>query len=793
MRVQRWVELIGLTILATLSAVPAHAVRPALLPSQQRLRPLGREVNLGLFPTGLALSNDGRVMLVTNNGFLFQSLTVVDTATLKTKDLRIGALGGNVLFLGVALSPDGHTGYASGRTEADIEDVVYTATISAAPDITLGTPIKLPEGSFPAGMAMSPDGSRLYVAENLINLLAVIDTQTQTVIASIPVGQQPWGVAVHPTLPQVYVTNRVDKTVSIVDTEQLQEIATVQTGNGPNAVAVSPNGGKIFVANATSDDLTVFDVNAPGAARRISLRPFAEARPGTSPNGLAFSPDGARLYVANAWDNDLAIVSPDSEQVEGLLPTGWYPSAVAVSPDNRTVYVTNMKGSRTYPRTHRRQPFDLTVNLHLGGTYGVPGTLQAMPVPSDRLVPLIDQRVRYNNGFATGVRPSNKPAPQGPCFPIPCNGESTPIKHVVFIVRENKTYDQDLGDLPQGDGEPKFLLYGRAVTPNLHNLVEEFVLLDRFFANSEKSEPGHAWTAGSIDSDYEEKTWMATTFGGRPNDIGTQDPGVLPYVMPVAVPAGGYWFDNCESHRVTYRNYGEFLRTDDNGVPLDYWVANTDALYHHFDLNYPDQSRVDEWQREFEIQKQTDTFPQFTYITLPNDHTKGTGAGVQDPRSFVADNDYGTGRIVESISNSPFWRETVIFLLEDDPQSGGDHVDSHRTIGTVIGPYVRRHYVSHTRYDMASMHRTMELILGLPPMSIFDQLAIPMRELFIDTDTPDTTPYTATPISFPSMLVRANPGGELSAQQDWRRPDRVPDALLNKLLRDYIHGAGRVD
>ena len=491
-------------------------------------------------------------------------------------------------------------------------------------------------------------------------------------------GEPVWGVAVHPSLPPVYVTNRIDQTVSVVDTDSMTVIATIPTGSGPNAIAVSPNGAKIFVADANSDDLTVFDVNAPQSVRRISLSPFTGARPGSSPNALAFSPDGSRLYVANAWDNDVAVVAPDSEQVEGLIPTGWYPSALAVSPDNRTVYVTNMKGSRTYPRTHRVQPLDLSVNLRLGGTYGVKGTLQALPVPSDRMLGLLDKRVRYNNGFDTGMRPSRRPTVQGPCSPIPCTpSDSTPIKHVVFIVRENKTYDEDLGDLTQADGAPTFVLYGSAVTPNLHNLVQEFVLMDRFFANSEKSEPGHQWTTASIDSDYEEKTWTSTTFGGRPDDIGSQSGGGGPYstVHQVATPGGLYWFDNCQTHGVSFRNYGEFLRADDSGTPIDYWDTNTDHQYRQFDLDYPDQSRVDEWQREFEMQKQTNTFPQFTYITLPNDHTKGTGASVQDPRSFVADNDYATGRIVESISNSQFWPETAIFLLEDDSQSGGDHVD----------------------------------------------------------------------------------------------------------------------
>lgn len=790
MRHRYLIPILGLGLLIDSLCGRAQAA-PRLLPTQQRVQPLGKQIDLGLFPSGVALSSDGRLLLVSNNGFLYQSVTVVDTETLSAKDLRLIAVGGNVLFIGVALSPDGRTGYASGHINANsLNPVIYTVSIAPGdpPSIARGVDIPFPSGAFPAGMAMSADGKRLYVVANLAESLKVIDISTKDIVGSIAVGRSPWSVALHPMLPQAYVTNRADNTLSIVDTEHLTVMATVQTGLGPNAVAVSPSGAKIFVANATSDDLTVFDVNQPESARQISLTPFEGARPGSSPNALAFSRDtaGSRLYVANAWDNDVAVVNPNSEEVEGLMPTGWYPSAVAVSPDNRTLYITNMKGARTYPRTRPRQRIDFDVNTRLGGGYGVRGTLQVLGVPSDRMLGLMDRRVKFNNGFDTHVRPSNAPSPEGPCSPIPCD-DRTPsalIKHVVFIVRENKTYDQELSDLPQGDGATKFLLFGRVVTPNLHQLVEEFVLMDRFFADSEKSEPGHQWTMASIASDYVEKTWTSVAANGRPDDIGSQDGGMRGYVRSVAEPGGLYWFDNCHKNGVTFRNYGEFLRADDTGTPIDYWVANTDQNYRPFDLDYSDQARFEEWKREFDEQVLTHSFPQFSYITLPNDHTK-LGVNMPSPKAYVADNDQATGKMVEAISNSPYWESTVIFLVEDDPQSGADHIDSHRTIGTVIGPYVRRGYVSHTRFDMASMHRTMELILGLLPMSQFDQMAIPMRELF--TDTPDTTPYTALPSNYPFTLTPANfPGAALAARQDWSRPDAVPDQIFNQLLRDYF-------
>jgi YVTN family beta-propeller protein len=783
---QRRAALFIATLFA-LGAAPAAGIQPLRrLPSQQLIQAVGKSVDLGIFPAGMALSTDGRLLLVTNNASLFQSLTVVDTATLATFDQIINSPGANILFIGVALSPDGHVGYASGHS-ADGSDALHTVALAPGPTLTIGADIAMPSGSFPAGLAMSRDGSRLFVAFNLTNALGVVDVASRSLSGSVGVGRLPWAVALHPSLPQAYVTNRADDTVSIIDTEQLQVVAEAPTGKGPNAVAVSPDGDKVFVANATSDDVTVFDVNHPESTRNISLAPFAGAKRGSSPNALAFSTDGSRVYVANAWDNALVVVDAHSEAVLGMIPTGWYPSGVAVSPDNRTLYVANMKGPHTFPRTRKAQRLDYDLNRRFGGSYAVPGSLQVAAAPNDNILELLTRRVRFYNGFDTGIRPGNRAAAFGSCFPIPCGpGDLTPIKHVFFIVRENKTYDQELSDLPQGDGESRYLLYGRQVTPNLHKLVEEFVLMDRFFANSEKSEPGHQWTTAAIDSDYVEKTWTSTSIDGRPDDIAVHaDQG---FVTPVAQPDGLYWFDNCHQHGVTFRSYGEFLRTGEDGQPIDYWLQNSNLDYRRFNLDITDISRFEVWKRDFDQQVATGGVPQFTYMTLANDHTKGTDVGAPDPRSFVADNDYATGKVVEAISNSSVWAESVIFLLEDDPQSGADHVDSHRTVGTVIGPYVRRHYVSHARFDMSSMHRTMELILGLPPMSQFDQMAIPMRELF--TDTPNLTPYNALPPSFPMMLTHDNPGAEISAKLDWSRPDRVPDELLNQLLWDYLKGDG---
>jgi YVTN family beta-propeller protein len=767
-----------------------------LLPSNQRVGGVGKQIDLihlGLFPSGMVLSSDGAFLFITNNGFTNQSLMTFNTRTRAIKEQKI-QLGFNQLFQGIVLAPDGRTGFAAGGPT----DVVRPATIADDGKITLGAEFEVP--GFPAGMAMSPDGQRLYVTQNLMHTVAVIDPGTRTLLTSIEVGKSPWGLAVHPTRHELYVTNRGDRTAMIIDTDMNRVVASVRTGANPNALAVTPDGSKVFIANANTDDVTVFDVANPASVRTISLVPFSGARPGSSPSALAISPDGSTVFVAISWENAVAVIDAHSETLRGYIPTGVYPSALAVSPDSRTLYIATMKGARNYPRTRKIQTLDYLFNIQLGGTYGVRGTMEVVPVPSESRLRGLTKRVAAYNGWDTGVRPSNRlafPSGEPACFPIPCGpGDASPMKHVFFIVRENKTYDQVFGDIPEGDGDPALLLYGERVTPNAHALAREWVLLDRLFANSEKSEPGHAWTMGAISTDYEERTWVPVSFNVRPDDLGSHHSNesgeiVRGEMAPIATPEGGFWFDNCFNHGVTFRNYGEFVRVDDDGEPLDYWMQNTSQDFAVYDLGVSDVTRYEVWRNEFQQQVASGTVPGFTYIALPNDHTAGLTAGRPRPEAYVADNDFALGKIIETISAATdVWKESVIFVIEDDPQSGGDHVDSHRTVGLVVGPYVKRHAVIHTRYDMASMHRTMQLILGLPPMSRFDQMSIVMRDVF--TDTPDFTPYTALPQNIPFEL---NPPGtrlaRLSARYNFNRRDGVPDAALNRILWEYFRGAKR--
>ncbi len=755
-----------------------ETAEPVLLPTLQVLSPVGEQIDVGVAPLGVALSPDGSQALVTASGTALQRLTLVDVAA-RTKSAELvpvdlstivkGVLP-NGLFLGLAVSRDGKRVFAAGGGI----DVIFELALGAGSVVTQAPSISA--SGFPAGLALAPDETKLYVALNLAGKLARVDVSRKKIEASVSVGEQPWDVVAHPSGRWVYVSSRGAGTVSQIDAATFTVARSATTGAHPTALALTPDGRRLCVANTNSDSVSILDAETLDPLANVDFLPFDGAKLGSAPNGMAMAPDGKRLYVALGWDNALAVIDPSRGRLLGHIPTGWYPSAVTVSPDSRTIFVTNLKGARSFPRTRDSQFPDYLIN-QVGGGYLVPGTLSILEAPDARSLASLSKIVAANNGWDAGLRPGDAQAIAGAtedCSVVPCEpGGPTPIEHVVFVLRENKTYDQELGDLEAGDGDPSLLLYGREITPNTHALAEQFVLMDQLYADSENSRPGHQWVNAAIDPDYVEKTWSSATSGLRLRPDDAADPPV----RPIVYPESGYLFDNCLAHGVPYRSYGGFVRENADGSPVEAWAKNTDLAYVAWDLATPEQVRFDEWKREFDA----GIFPRFEYVYFPNDHTAGASPGYPSPEFMVAENDYVTGKLVETISHSPHWEKTIIFVIEDDPQSGADHVDSHRTVGLVIGPHVKRRFVSHERFDMARMIRTMEMLLGLPPMSRFDAMAAPMRSLF--TATADGRPYDAFPIAVPHTLNTSDtPGAAESLKMDFSHPDRIPDMALNRVL-----------
>jgi len=508
---------------------------------------------------------------------------------------------------------------------------------------------------------------------------------------------------------------------------------------------------------------------------------------GSMPNALAVAPDGNTLYVANGGNNDVAVVDTATFRIRGLIPTAWFPSAIAVSRDGQSLYVGNMKGLGAGSNPRGPNPERPAPTAQYIGSMAR-GTLSVIAVPNAAALRTYMTQVVKNNGFdETQKILTQSPRDMTPHAVPRRVGDPSLIRHVIYIIKENRTYDQVLGDFPQGDGDRNLVLFGRDVTPNHHALAETFVLLDNCYADAEVSADGHNWSTAAVATDYVQKMWPAN-YSNRNRFYDFQGGS------SASTPLRGYLWEYAARAGLTYRVYGEFFafRSKPPAVePAPFANALAGHLspaYAGYDLSIRDQARVDAWEAEFEEFVRRGTVPTLMILSLPNDHTAATRPGYPTPKAMVADNDLALGRIVQTVSRSPIWRETAIFIIEDDAQDGPDHVDAHRTVCLVASPYVRRGVVDHRMYSTVSMLRTIELTLGLPPMSQFDAAAAPMITAF--SDTPTLMPYDA--------VQPKQPLGEINQKNAYRakdaialaldRPDEADAQILNAILWHAVKG-----
>jgi YVTN family beta-propeller protein len=780
----------GFAASPTLTAGP----RPdgtGVTPQGWRITPAGAQTTLGPGTLAVAMSPRGTLVLAANGGYNHHSLMAIDPATGRVLQ-TIRASGGNSsgpwqleeghassYYVGLAFAPNGKQAYASDATGSALH--VFSISGKAVRE---RSGIKLTKGAgnagaYPAGIAVSSNGARLYVAGNLDDRLFVVNAPRHRVVASVPVGHMPYGVALDGDGSRAFVTNWGTDTVSVVDTRKSKVLTTIRVGMHPSAIAANPSRDEIYVANTDSDTISVIDARTLRLTRTIDLRPYPGAPVGASPNALAVSPDGATLYVANAGDDDVAVVhlaatgTTGGDRVDGLVPTAWYPSGVALDPAGRTLFVANMKG--------------LGVGPGPPGIYWptlLRGTLSRIPVPGPAQLATYTSRVAANDRFdahATAWPGSVVPSqPGGP----------TPITHVIYVMRENRTYDQVLGDLGRGDGDPSLAIFGHHVTPNAHELAQRFVTFDNFYADAEVSADGWSWSNGANANTYNQKNWPLD-YGGyaRPYDFGGfGDNGVA--AQPGEHPGRSYLWDDLAAAGVDYRNFGFFV---DNPVDLQPsmkgLIGHTDMRYPGWDLYTPDQVRMDRWLHVFRGYQSRGAMPTMQFVYLPSDHTFDTTPRARRPTAYVADNDLALGRLVDAVSHSQFWGSTAIFVVEDDAQDGPDHVDGHRTVALVISPYTQTGAVDSTLYSTVSMLRTMELILGVGPMSQFDAAATPMSAAF--SATPNLRPYTAL-MPQVSMTAINGPNAPLAAQSlrmDFSRPDAQLMRLANVAVWKSVMGA----
>ena len=799
-----------------------------LLPNQWSLRPVGKQVMLGDFPVNIAVHPSSRFAAVLHSGYSEHEIVVVAIPSGKV----ICRAGIEESFYGLAFNPDGSRLYCSGAGEEVIHAFKFSeGYLSDHAEIHLRD---AKERGVPAGLAISKDAKRLWTANVWGHRVSEVDLDSGSVVADFPLSQSltgthgplvkppsdpdvaaatkraeanldatqaddpfPYACIVDEQRQRLYVSLWAQASVAVVDLNTHQTLALWPAQEHPNEMALSPSGKMLFVANANRNTVAVFDVESGKLIETLSAALYPASPPGSTPNSLALSPDGALLFIANACNNNLAVFdvsNPGKSRPLGFIPVGWYPTSVRVTPDGKQLLVANGKGLISKPNRHGPQPGKrnppATIQEYIGGLFR--GTLSIIAIGErekflEQLKTYTAQSYRCSplqpDAGVSAKRPPNNPIPGRPGYP-------SPIKYCIYVVKENRTYDQVLGDLPQGNGDPGLCIFPAEVTPNHHELAREFVLLDNFYVESEVSADGHEWTMGAYATDFVEKTW--------PLGYGHNKSGKFPYPaegkFKIAEPAEGYLWDRARLAGITYRSYGEFINAPTNrNEPATTRVAalqgHFDEWFRPWDMDYPDVKRAERFLDELKRFEREGDMPRLQVVRLPNDHTWGTTAGKPTPTAMVAENDLALGMFVEGISRSKFWPKTAIFVVEDDAQNGPDHVDAHRTIAFAISPYTKRAAVDSTMYSTSSMLRTMELILGLKPMSQFDAAATPMFNSF--QSKPNLRPYRArrSNVDLNEKNTVTAWGSESSKQMDFSKEDAADDLLLNEVVWRSAKGA----
>jgi YVTN family beta-propeller protein len=654
---------------------------------------------------------------------------------------------------------------------------------------------------FRSGIAFDPARQVLYALDIDYGTITALDLDAQNEQKSAPVGTRPYDVVLAPGGNLLYVSDWAGRTVHVVDPADLRTTARIAVGEHPNQMALHPRDGRLFVACASSNCVSVIDTRRGIVTETIHTALFPRAPEGSTPDALAVAPDGKTLYVANADNNCIAVIdigNPDRSQVKGFIPTGWYPTAVAVTPDGKQLLVGVGKGNQTRPNPIKQDPTrDKPESEPAARRRSLPfpyigttlsGTLSIVPVPDDRTLAAYTDTVYRNCPYSdTLLTQAAHPEPTA----IPGKvGDPSPIKHILYIIKENRTYDQVFGDLTRGNGDPSLVMFGREVTPNHHKLAEEFVLLDNLYCNGHVSADGHPWSTMAYNTDYIARNW-ALTYSSRAG-VDDDERGDL------SNAPSGYLWDACARAGLSYRSYGEYGRRvsqPDGTLRIDGAVPGlVGHMSPYFGISKlpgrrsRDTDNAETFIREFQEFEKTGTLPRFMVMSLGEDHTTGTRPGSFTPQACVASNDLALGRIVEAVSHSKHWPETAIFVIEDDAQNGPDHVDAHRTVGLVISPYVKRKHLDSTQYSTVSMLRSIELILGLSPLSQFDAAARPMYGSF--TAQPDLTPYNHEParIDLNAVNTPMAYGAQRSLNMDFDEYDRIDDFELNEILWRAVKG-----
>lgn len=770
-----------------------------LLPNGWRIAPAGKHLVLGNMPLAMEESPDGKRLVVSNNGFSKPTLSIVDLEHLTVP----ATVPMENAWLGLAWHPDGKRLYVSGGGANTVNEMrVSEKGFEPGAVIQLK---KSSDTSFAAGLALSPDGKRLFAVHALGQLLSAVDLESGQVVKEAPLAAEGYTALVSPDGKTLFVSLWGGARVLLFDAATLEPRGEIAVGEHPNAMVLSQDGSRLFVACANTNAVWALDLAARAAREQISISLDPAAPPGSTPNGLGLSPDGRTLLVANADNNTVAVVDvsrPGASAVRGFIPTGWYPTAARFSRDGKRIFILSGKGLASAANPRGPQPSSEAATGQYVGEM-LTGAVSVLSAPDAETLAAYTKTVHGLNPSTSALRVLPG-VPKGSPVPERVGGKS-PIKYVFYVIRENRTYDQILGDVKEGNGDANLCLFGEEVTPNAHAFAREFVLFDNFYVNAEVSYQGHAYSTGAYSTDFVEKVWPMY-YAGRGGDYLSEGGGEDHNAYGnVTAPQNGYLWDAAARAGVSVRSYGEFAvprehEEEDERAPGPPYEGTVPGLkgrvhpdYPPYDLSIPDNKRVDVWLQEFRRFEESGEPPRLSILRLPTDHTVGTRPGSPTPRAMIAENDLALGRVVEAISKSRFWKESAIFVLEDDAQNGPDHVDAHRSVAFVISPYSRRGgAVDSTLYTTAGVLRTMELILGLPPMSQYDAAATPMYGAF--QSKPDLTPYTRREARIPIDELNAPTawGAAASMAMNLEEADRAPDLELNEIVWKSVRGADSV-
>lgn len=778
--------------------LPANFSDGSDLPNGWRITPAGKAIGeMNDLVMNLTSSPDGKAIISINSGFLPHGLDVFDAKAQK----KVQHIDLPSAWLGMTWSSDGHTLYVAGgnasgpRNKENPIAPVYEFTykdgrLSEQPTGKLLETID-PKLVWWSGVAYLPGKHQLYAVNRGTGSgpgnVVVFDAKTREIVTRIPVETTPYQATLTSEGKLLFVSNWSSESVSVIDTASNKVVRTLRVGMNPNDMKLSADG-RLFVACSNDNTVYVIDTHSLQVLERLSTTQTPLAPEGSTPDALAIDDERKLLYIANADNNSIAVAhieNRDHSTVVGFVPTGWYPSALLLTDKNQTLYIGNAKGEGGHPDPdgpHFGKESDKTLQK---------SSLEVLPVTNlkDNLVKWtrqVSENTPYRDSMLSEAR-----TPQETSVIPQHVGEASAIKHVIYIIKENRTYDQEFGDIPNANGDPKLVLFGEKITPNQHALAKQYVVLDNLYCDGEVSVDGHSWSNSSYATDFNEKQW--------PAEYGSHS--AASYAVRAMVPSAGHLWDVARRKGLTYRSYGENAARASTGTSMEA-APGADGLVGHVSkeyglgLNVRDTDRVSVFLKDFkEYEANYDSndpekrLPNYIVMSMPEDHTRGTTPGAFTPQAMVANNDYAIGQLVDAVSHSSYWSSTAIFIIEDDAQDGADHVDGRRTVGLVISPYVKRGIVDSTLYTTSSMVRSMELLLGLPPMSQYDAAAMPMYAAF-GAKAEDTPFNVIQPmIDVNVKNTKDSYGAKQSSRMNLKEVDRAPMYALNEILWKSIRGA----